>query len=60
MRWVRRPARGLRAFINAHANIRWSLRDVPPLPRGASRLADILEDLPEDDPHWWNEERTEY
>ena len=50
----------LRAFINAHANIRWSLRDVPPLPRGASRLADILEDLPEDDPHWWNEERTEY
>ncbi len=47
-------------FIHAHANIRWNLRDVPPLPRGASRLADVLEDLPEDDPHWWNEERTEY
>ena len=50
----------LLAFINGHVNIRWNLRNVPPLPRRPGRLTDILEDLPEDDPHWWNEERTEY
>ena len=23
-------------------------------------LADIVEDLPDDHPHWWNRKRTEY
>jgi len=45
-------------FINGHPNIRWNIRDVPPLPPAAARLADIIEDLPNDDPHWWNEKRT--
>jgi DNA (cytosine-5)-methyltransferase 1 len=47
-------------FINDHPNIRWDIRDVPPLPPPCTRLADIIEDLPDDDPHWWNKERTEY
>ena len=47
-------------FITNHSNIRWNLRDLPPLPPVCSRLADIIEDLPDDDSHWWNNERTEY
>ncbi|MEN6458048.1 MAG: DNA (cytosine-5-)-methyltransferase [Thermoguttaceae bacterium] len=47
-------------FINAHPNIRWDLRELPPLPPRRARLTDIIEDLPDDDPHWWNKERTEY
>ena len=41
-------------FINDHPNIRWDIREVPPLPRPRTRLTDIVEDLPDDDPHWWN------
>jgi DNA (cytosine-5)-methyltransferase 1 len=47
-------------FINDHPNIRWDIRDVPPLPPPCARLADIIENLPDDDPRWWNTERTEY
>ncbi len=54
-----RPA-SLIGFINDHPNIRWDLRDLPPLPPPLARLADIIEDLPDDDPHWWNQERASY
>jgi DNA (cytosine-5)-methyltransferase 1 len=47
-------------FINGHPNIRWNIRDVSPLPPATAKLADIIEDLPDEDPHWWNEKRTEY
>ena len=47
-------------FINTHQNIRWDIRDLPRLPKPKSRLKDIVEDLPDDDPHWWNKERAEY
>ncbi len=47
-------------FINDHPNIRWDIREVPPLPRPRTRLTDIVEDLPDDDPHWWNKNRAEY
>ena len=47
-------------FINHHPNILWDIRDVPPLPPRRPRLTDIIEDLPDSDPHWWNKERTEY
>jgi DNA (cytosine-5)-methyltransferase 1 len=47
-------------FINGHPNIRWDIRDLPPLPRPSTRLADIIEDLPDNDPHWWDKKRTEY
>jgi DNA (cytosine-5)-methyltransferase 1 len=47
-------------FINSHPNIRWCIRDLPPLPAPRERLADILEDLPDNDPHWWSKERADY
>lgn len=47
-------------FISAHPNIRWDIRDVPLLPPPRSRLADIIEDLHDDDPQWWNQKRTDY
>ncbi|MDX1945739.1 MAG: DNA (cytosine-5-)-methyltransferase [Pirellulaceae bacterium] len=47
-------------FINSTSHIRWNIRPLPPLPMANSKLADIIEKLPADDPHWWNEERAEY
>jgi len=54
-----RPA-ALCDFINRHQNIRWNIRDLPGLPSPRARLEDIIEDLPDDDPHWWNRERADY
>ena len=54
-----RPA-PLTTFINTHQNIRWNIRDLPPLPKPNSFLREIIEDLPSNDPHWWNEERVRY
>jgi hypothetical protein len=47
-------------FIAEHPNIRWDLRDVPSLPPPRTRLADIIEDLPDDDAHWWDQRRADY
>jgi DNA (cytosine-5)-methyltransferase 1 len=47
-------------FIVAHPEIGWNLRPLPSLPRPTSRLADIVDKLPDDDPHWWNQERADY
>jgi DNA (cytosine-5)-methyltransferase 1 len=47
-------------FISSHPNIQWSIRDLPPLPTPRARLRDVIEDLPDDDPHWWNKERADY
>lgn len=47
-------------FISSHQNIRWDIHDVPSLPPPHAKLADIIEDLPDDDPHWWNPERADY
>lgn len=47
-------------FINSHPNIRWCIQDLPALPAPRMQLADIIEDLPDDDPQWWNNERGEY
>jgi DNA (cytosine-5)-methyltransferase 1 len=47
-------------FINTHQNIRWDIRELPRLPRPNFLLKDIIEDLPDDDPHWWDRERAEY
>jgi DNA (cytosine-5)-methyltransferase 1 len=50
----------LSTFINTHQNIRWDIRELPRLPKPQFLLKDILEDLPDNDPHWWDEERSEY
>lgn len=50
----------LSVFINTHPNIRWDIRDLPRLPKPRLTLEDVVEDLPDDDPHWWNKERSEY
>lgn len=50
----------LSGFINSHPNIRWSIHDLPPLPKRRTRLVDIIEDLPDDDPQWWSQERADY
>jgi len=51
----------LSRYIDAHADIAWSLRSLPEPPPGAAAcLADVLEDLPPEAPEWWSRERTEY
>ncbi len=47
-------------FIVGHPNIRWDIRDLPALPPPCARLADVIEDLPDDDPHWWSRARADY
>lgn len=47
-------------FMVAHPNVDWQLRALPRLPKPQSLLADIVEDLPDHDPHWWNPDRAKY
>ncbi|MCI0640793.1 MAG: DNA cytosine methyltransferase [Gemmataceae bacterium] len=47
-------------FIYTHDQIRWDLPLLPSPPKLRKHLADIVDDLPDDDPNWWNKERTEY
>lgn len=54
-----RPKR-LMQFINLNQHISWDIQRLPHLPSSNIQLTDILENLPNDDPHWWNEERANY
>jgi DNA (cytosine-5)-methyltransferase 1 len=54
-----RPA-PLCEFINVHREIHWDIRALPRLPSQKARLIDIVEDLPDEDRHWWNRDRAEY
>jgi DNA (cytosine-5)-methyltransferase 1 len=47
-------------FINLRQNIRWNIRLLPLPPVPNRSLAEIVEDLPGDDPHWWNDRRVAY
>ena len=47
-------------FIKQHQNIRWDIRHLPRLPKPKLRLSDIVEDLADDDPAWWSQERADY
>jgi DNA (cytosine-5)-methyltransferase 1 len=47
-------------FISQHPNVRWDIRDLPKLPKLSTRLEDIVEDLPDDDPNWWDKARAKY
>ena len=55
---ARPPA--LASFILMHPDIAWRIRELPPLPKCAKRLADILEDLPLNHQMWWSRQRCEY
>lgn len=52
--------KALSQFIYSHSNIRWDLRKLPLPPKPRKKLRDVLQDLPDDDPHWWSKKRTEY
>jgi DNA (cytosine-5)-methyltransferase 1 len=56
---VLRP-RALARFISSHPEISWRLRNLPSPPQTAPRLEQILEDLPQDAPEWWDAERAKY
>jgi DNA (cytosine-5)-methyltransferase 1 len=46
----------IRSFIRNHADISWSIRDLPDLPNNKLRLDEIIDNNAE----WWPEERTNY
>ena len=50
----------LLAFMAGHEHIVWSLRDLPAPPKRRLCLNEIIEDLPQDDPAWWGQERASY
>jgi DNA (cytosine-5)-methyltransferase 1 len=52
--------RALAGFILWNPKIRWSLRNLPPIVKVETSLADILEDLPADSAYWWSKQRAEY
>lgn len=52
--------RALAQFIFTHPEIRWNIRPVPAPHTNTPKLVDILEDLPDDAPEWWSEERAHY
>lgn len=50
----------LTSYIHGHPNIAWCVRTLPDPPPQTAKLTDVLEDLPDDDPAWWNKERADY
>jgi len=50
----------LQRFIFTHQHIEWDIRDLPDLPKPTAKLSDIVENLDNDDPRWWNQERADY
>jgi len=54
-----RPS-ALADFILWNPDIEWNIRDVPNLPKRATHLSDILEDLPYNSSFWWSNERATY
>jgi DNA (cytosine-5)-methyltransferase 1 len=47
-------------FVLSHPHIQWRIRPLPEARQTRKTLQSILEDLPENDPNWWNRERAEY
>jgi len=47
-------------FIHRHQHVTWDIMDLPSPAKRKTDLEDILENLPDDDPAWWNDERTLY
>lgn len=55
-----RPQRLADFILRYSGDIKWNIREMPPLPKSNSRLIDIIEDIPEKSKEWWNEERVQY
>lgn len=47
-------------FITWNDDIRWNLRNLPPLPERTRTLESILEPLSPNSAYWWSQERTQY
>lgn len=47
-------------FIFWNSDIRWTLRDLPPLPSSSARLADVVETLSPNSSLWWSRDRCDY
>lgn len=45
-------------FIDRNADLAMHAVELPPLPAGPLSLAAYVEELPDDDPEWWDVERT--
>ncbi len=60
--WVASETRpqALLDAIAGNAGLRWRMRPLPAPPAHEHRLTDILDDLPEDAPAWWSDERASY
>lgn len=56
---VHRPESLIR-FIHNHCELDWNPCRLPPLPQSTAPFAAIVEDLPPDDPAWWDAERSQY
>jgi DNA (cytosine-5)-methyltransferase 1 len=52
--------KALADFIINHKEISWNIRALPAQPQRKTSLVDILEDLPNDSPEWWNKDRAQY
>lgn len=50
----------LAEFIFCHPEIVWNIRTVPALPVNSPALSDIVEDLADTSPFWWNDARRNY
>jgi DNA (cytosine-5)-methyltransferase 1 len=47
-------------FILQNQDISWSISPLPNPPERTLALPDILEDLPQEHPDWWSQERVDY
>lgn len=55
-----RPSSIMR-FVQSHPHISWNITDLPEPPeKSPLDLADILEDLDNEAPEWWNQDRVTY
>jgi len=50
----------VREVWQRNPHLPWIFFDFPSLPKLSLPLEDVLEDLPENDPRWWDSERMEY
>jgi DNA (cytosine-5)-methyltransferase 1 len=51
---------GVAKFIQAHPELPWRSSNLPAPSARTVELTDLLDDLPDDHPAWWNAERTGY